>query len=186
MLKVLNDLLIAVDRGEAVVLALLDQSAAFDTIDHAILLYHLTARFGITGCVLAWFESYLYNRRQSVSVKGKSSRSVFLPFGVPQGSVLGPILNTLYNSPLHDIAYSHGISDHYYADDEQLYCSFRPTTEGGEQRLAFSALACRKVQKIGLRTIVLSSMTIRRMRWSYLRRSLERTAQRRLIHSLCH
>ena len=72
---------------------------------------------------------------------GKSSRSVFLPFGVPQGSVLGPILYTLYNSPLHDIASAHGISDHYYADDEQLYCSFRPTTEGGEQRLAFSALA---------------------------------------------
>jgi hypothetical protein len=133
--------LIAVDRGEAVVLALLDQSAAFDTIDHAILLDRLTARFGITGCVLAWFESYLFNRRQSVSVKGKSSRSVFLPFGVPQGSVLGPILYTLYNSPLHDIASAHGISDHYYADDEQLYCSFRPTTEGGEQRLAFSALA---------------------------------------------
>ena len=46
-----------------------------------------------------------------------------------------------HNSPLHEIASAHGISDHYYADDEQLYCSFRPTTEGGEQRLAFSALA---------------------------------------------
>ena len=69
LLKVLNDLLIAVDRGEAVVLALLDQSAAFDTIDHAILLDRLTERFGITGCVLAWFESYLFNRRQSVSGK---------------------------------------------------------------------------------------------------------------------
>jgi hypothetical protein len=141
LLKVLNDLLIALDEGKAVVLALLDQSAAFDTIDHAILLDRLTARFGITGCVLAWFKSYLFNRRQSVSVKGKSSRSVFLPFGVPQGSVLGPVLYTLYNSPLHEIASAHGISDHCYADDEQLYCSFRSTTESGEQRLAFSDLA---------------------------------------------
>ncbi len=80
LLKVLNDLLIAVDRGEAVVLALLHQSAEKNTIDHAILIDRLTARFGITGCVLAWFESYLFNRRQSVSVKGKSSRSVFFSF----------------------------------------------------------------------------------------------------------
>jgi hypothetical protein len=141
LLKVLNDLLIAVDGGKAVALALLYQSAAFDTIDHAILLDRLTARFVFTGCVLAWFESYLFNRRQSVSVKGKSSRSVFLPFGVPQGSVLGPILYTLYNSPLHEIASAHEISDQYCADDEQLYCSFRPTTQGSEQRLAFSALS---------------------------------------------
>jgi hypothetical protein len=56
LLKVLNDLLIAVEGGKAIVLALLDQSAAFDTIDHAILLDRLTARFGITGCFLAWFE----------------------------------------------------------------------------------------------------------------------------------
>ena len=80
----LNDLLIAVDRGEAVVLALLDQSAAFDTIDHTILLYRLAARFGITGCVLAWFESYLFNRKQSVSGKEKTSLSFFLPFGFTQ------------------------------------------------------------------------------------------------------
>jgi hypothetical protein len=56
LLKVLNDLLIGVEGGKAIVLALLDQSAAFDTIDHAILLGRLTARFGITGCFLAWFE----------------------------------------------------------------------------------------------------------------------------------
>jgi hypothetical protein len=54
---------------------------------------------------------------------------------------MGPFLYTLYNSPLHEIASAHGISDQYYADYEQLYCSFRPTTECGEQRLAFSALA---------------------------------------------
>ena len=178
----LNDLLIAVDRGEAVVLALLDKSAAFDTIDRAILFDRLTARFGITGCVLARFESYLFNRRQSVSVKGKSSRSVFLPFGVPQGSVLGPILYTLYNSPLHDIASAHVISDNYYADDKQLYCSFRPTTEGGEQRLAFSALAdCVRDTK--------NWASVNRLKFNDDKRNamvIERTAQRRLIQSLCN
>jgi hypothetical protein len=72
LLKVLNDLLLAVDKGYAVILALLDQSAAFDTIDHDILFDRLSARFGISGTALSWFTSYLSYRRQSVSVSGFS------------------------------------------------------------------------------------------------------------------
>jgi hypothetical protein len=101
-LKVLNDLLLAVEKGDAVILALLDQSAAFDTTDHDILLDRLSARFGISGTALFWFTSYISDRRQSVSVSGFSSSLCPLIYGVSQGSVLGPILCFLYISPMHD------------------------------------------------------------------------------------
>ena len=141
LLKVLNDILRSIDNGEAVVLALLDQSAAFDTVDHEILLHRLSATFGIKGTALVWISSYLSNRLQSVSVSGITSTPLVIPCGVPQGSVLGPILYILYNSPLHSIAASHGILDHLYADDDQQYKSFRVTPDGAEQTLAFNSLS---------------------------------------------
>ena len=141
LLKVMNDLLLSVDRGEAVILALLDLSAAFDTIDHEILLNRMFSRFGISGTVLKWFRSYLSGRSQCVSVNGVSSSPAPLPFGVPQGSVCGPILFIMYNSPLHDIAIAHGIPDHGYADDEQLYKPFRPSADGSEQSNAFKSVS---------------------------------------------
>ena len=70
LLKVVNDLLIALDDGDATVLTLLDQSAAFDTVDHGILLHRLSALFGLSGSVLSWFESYLTGRLQSVCIFG--------------------------------------------------------------------------------------------------------------------
>ena len=99
--------------------------AAFDTIDHSIMLYTLANRFGIKGKTLQWFESYLSYRRQAVVVKTKSSSCYDLPFGVPQGSVLGPILFTLYISPIGDSVQRHNKSYHTYADDTQLHLSFR-------------------------------------------------------------
>ena len=104
-------------------LALLDQSAAFDTVEHDILLHRLSATYGVTSTALAWISSYLSNRLQSVSVSGVSSSPLVIPCGVPQGSVLGPILYIPYNSPLHSISSSHGVLDHLYADDDQQYKS---------------------------------------------------------------
>lgn len=78
----MNDLLVSIDNGEAAVLALLDQSAAFDTIDHSILLNRLNACFGISGSVLSWFASYLSHRFQSVSITGVTSVAVLLFYGV--------------------------------------------------------------------------------------------------------
>ena len=129
------------DNGDDVILSLLDQSAAFDTDDHAILLDRLSSRFGISDLALSWLTSYLTGRRQSVSVRGVSSSPASLVCGVPQGSVLGPILYILYNTPMHEIAVSHGIADHFFADDAQLYTAFRPSNSGIDQESAFFRLS---------------------------------------------
>ena len=100
LLKVTNDLVSAMDDGKTSVLVLLDLSAAFDTTDHEILLHHLHYVFGYGDTVLFWFQSYLENRTQTVVVHGKHSTPASIHQGVPQGSVLGPILFTLYLQPL--------------------------------------------------------------------------------------
>ena len=115
LLRVQNDLLMALDSGCSVSILMLDLSAAFDTLDHSIMLYTLANRFGIKGNILQWFESYLSYRRQAVVVNTKSSSWYDLPFGVPQGSFLRPILFTLYISPIGDIVRRHNISYHTYA-----------------------------------------------------------------------
>ena len=96
LLKVVNDLLLAIDEGKLSVLVLLDLSAAFDTIDHDILLHRLQHVFGIQGTVLSWFRSYLTKRFQIVSTQGTHSDQIELCCGVPQGSVPRPILFILY------------------------------------------------------------------------------------------
>ena len=98
----------ALDHKRSVILLLLDLSAAFDTVDHCILLSRLSSRFGIGGTALEWFRSYLSDRTQFVNVNGSTSERHVLQFGVPQGSVLGPLLYSLYTSPLSDIANKHG------------------------------------------------------------------------------
>ena len=82
---------------------MLDLSAAFDTIDKSVLLNRLTEWFGITGCALKWFSSYLIGRSQAVKVNDTLSSDTDLSCGVPQGSVLGPLLFSLYTSPLSKV-----------------------------------------------------------------------------------
>ncbi len=127
LLKVHNDILTALDRGECVFLILLDLSAAFDTVDHTRLQERLSKRFGVTDAALQWLNSYLTGRTQAVAVRGVESKNRNLIYGVPQGSVLGPELFKDYIAPLADLIQSYGVSFHGYADDTQLYVTFKPS-----------------------------------------------------------
>ena len=126
LLKIFNDLLISADNKKISILILLDLSAAFDTLDHSILLNRLRDTFGLNGTVLEWFESYLRFRTQSVLIDNVQSEPQTLLYGVPQGSVLGPLCYTLYTTPLGEIIRNHDMSYHMYADDTQLYLSIEP------------------------------------------------------------
>ena len=126
LLKVHNDALRALDRGDCVFLVLLDLSAAFDTVDHSVLKDRMEQMFGISDGVLRWLLSYLGTRHQAVMIRGVESENRILQYGVPQGSVLGPELFKDYIAPLANLIHSHGIEFHGYADDTQLYITFTP------------------------------------------------------------
>ena len=121
LLKVISDILDLVDDKNLCLLVLLDLTAAFDTIDHEILLNRLKKSFLVSGTVLTWFESYLTNRFYCVKVRNETSQNLPLKYGVPQGSVLGPVLFTMYTKPLSALIRKHSISYHLDADDTQLY-----------------------------------------------------------------
>ena len=99
----MNDLLLPLDRGEVSILTLLDLSAAFDAIDHDILLRRLKLNFGFNGAALSWFRSYLTDRQQIAVVRVFRSAPSFAEYGVPQGSVPVPILFVLHITPLDEI-----------------------------------------------------------------------------------
>ena len=101
VLSVFDGLLKKADERLVSLIALLDLSAAFDTLDHSILLTRLDVTFGVRGTAYKWFLSYLQDRQQSVLIDGVLSNPMW--YGVPQGSVLGPVLFTLYSQPLSDV-----------------------------------------------------------------------------------
>ena len=105
------------DKKQVVCLVLLDLSAAFDTVNHEILLYRLEHRFGVKQQALSWFKSYLSDRQQSVVVNGTQSDSFAMSCGIPQGSVLGPVLFTLDTASFYDVLRNLGVEFHLYADD---------------------------------------------------------------------
>ena len=121
LLKIFSDILDAADSAQVTLLGLLDLSAAFDTVDHDILLTRLHKSYGVGGTALAWISSFIQGRQQSVTFNGHQSTRIQLKYGVPQGSVLGPLLFILYTSDVISIAASLGVGAHFYADDSQLY-----------------------------------------------------------------
>ena len=109
------------------VLALLVFSSVFDTIHHSILVHHLHTDFGFIYTVLQWFSTYLTDPTQYVSLSKYCSAFAHVHSGVSHGSVLGPMLFTMYIKPLSAIIHSHSITHHSLADDLQLQCSIAPT-----------------------------------------------------------
>jgi len=105
---------------------LVDLSAAFDTIDHDILITRLSFWFGIHGSVLNWFKSCLLSRTFHVKCDNYFSSSCTYVCGVPQGSVLGPLLFIVYTFPLNILTSSLSLNHYLYADDTQLFLAFRP------------------------------------------------------------
>ena len=127
LLSVHDYIIRAMSLQQITCLCLLDLSAAFDTIDHSILLERLTAWFGFREIVLSWIKSYLTNRSFYINLSGTKSSIYQLLYGVPQGSVLGPLLFSLYTTPLSSIISQSTVNHHLYADDTQLYMSFSAT-----------------------------------------------------------
>ena len=120
IIYILNNLLCAIDNNDMVFVSLPDCSAAFDLVDHLTLLHRLIHHLGVSDKPLDWFGSYLSENTQCVSINGTISPAHQLSCGVPQGSVLGPRLFTIYTQLLGDIICMHDVNFHLYADDTQL------------------------------------------------------------------
>ena len=124
LVKIIDDVLVELNPNTYIIMTFLDFSAAFDTVDHNILINRLKNDYGIIDVALHWFKSYLSCRNYKVKINNTLSDSQSLDFGVPQGSILGPILYMLYVKEIEEIAKRHNVNVHIYADDVQLYAPY--------------------------------------------------------------
>jgi len=137
-----NDILRALDNQKAVLLLMLDLSAAFDTVDHEIMLQRLRDDFGVSGSAHDWYKSYLANRSFQVLVSGEYSKVFNLKYGLPQGSVTGPLGFVYYTHVVGRILRHHGVKYHIYADDIQIYLEVDPKIPGDVQCALFKLMKC--------------------------------------------
>ena len=103
IVKIMDDILWSMENQEVVPLIAINLSAAFDTVDHDLLLAVLRKKFGMDQVALKWFRSYLRQQQFRVHVGDKKSAPIDLPFSVPQGSCAGPILYSAYASTLREV-----------------------------------------------------------------------------------
>ena len=147
LLKISNDMVEEAENNNLIAMVLLDLSAAFDAIDHSILLKKLEIMFGIKSSSLKWLKSYLSNRSFSVRINKSESGIEIILYGVPQGSILGPILFILYTKDLADIILKYGIKLRMYADDSTLYLKFDPAVSSDINIVKEKLEACLKEVK---------------------------------------
>ena len=121
LLKIINYICKAVDIRRTTTLVALNLSAAFDSIDHFILLSRLERSFGVIGQVLSWVRSYLTEWTSFVMVGNASSPITFCNTGVPQGSDLSPLLFSLFIKILGEVISAFSVKFHQYADDTRIY-----------------------------------------------------------------
>ena len=146
LLRILNDLLVMIDGGNNAVLVLLDLTAAFDTLDHTLLLQRLYAEIGLDGSALDWFSSYLSCRSQQVLVGHALSAETPFLCGVQQEWVLGPLLFSLYNRQLADLIHKLCIDYNLFADDSELYSCLPPEPESALSALRNVESCCRQIK----------------------------------------
>ena len=160
LIKVKDDILRAIDNRRGTCLILLDLSVAFNTVSHPPLLNRLRHCFSILGTVLRWFDNYMTDCSQKIVLDDSNNKAVVLDHailkqGVLQGSVLSPILLTLYTSPVGDICREHDVSFQSYADDQQIYLSFSPIQPGGKDKCLQFLGACISNIHLWMRTNLL-------------------------------
>jgi len=141
LMKVIADILDATDHRKVTLMGLLDMSAAFDTVDHEIILWCLKVSYGIDGQALRWLASFLTDRTEVVADAGVNSTLKRLLYSIPQGSVLGHLLFVLYWANVIQIAASRGVCIHAYADDLQTYASCAATDQQTVERRLLSCIA---------------------------------------------
>ena len=124
LVKLANDILWSMEEQCITAVLALDLSAAFDTVDHDILLQVLRNQYGIDGKALKWYDSYLHPRSCMVQVKGETSAQQPLEFSVPQGSCGGPVLYSAYASTL-GLVVSPPLKINGFADDHSINISFK-------------------------------------------------------------
>ena len=140
-MKIVDDIIVHIDSGSVVALVSLDISAAFDMVDHNLLLESLRVEFGVTSAARDWIASYLLSRSFFVRIGQSSSSICSSNAGVTQGSVFGPVLFTVYVSPIGRLIGSFGIEYHGYADDTQLYKLLKGDMGPGLDKLSQCTIA---------------------------------------------
>ncbi|CAB4014729.1 Hypothetical predicted protein [Paramuricea clavata] len=130
------------NKQHVTLLVFLDLSAAFDTVDHDILLRRLKYKFGICNNALAWFRSYLVNRSHRVVIENVMSDSFDMKYGVAQRYCLGPLLFILYTSKLFDVIHHHLLTVHCFADDTELYLAFNPSSDNAQDAAILAMENC--------------------------------------------
>ena len=124
LLEIVNNVLVVFDENKATVILFLDLPAAFDTIDIQKMLHILSNEIGIRGTTLQWFNSFLSGRTQRVHINGAYSETQSVLYGVPQGSVLGPTLFSIYTRGLPKQFHVYKFESSPYADDSNGRKSF--------------------------------------------------------------